>query len=149
MAKKRKQFDRQKYNNHILIGSWFSWSCVDPLGDHPEIFNTNHGHTNKLKEVIMTRNLKTLYGITERRALAWMVDLTVEFKHNGRPYYREAQIGIHGILSSADAEGVYQQTIEEIFEKANMHHYVCVHIKAVVVGINPITDNDFRISAEG
>lgn len=145
MAKKRKKFSRQKRNNQYLIGSFYSFDVVDPLGNYPEITNTNYGHENSMKAIILKRNLRSLHEITTYRKLKWMVTVTVEFCHNGKPYFREAQIGIHGILK--DAEGHYQDLIEGIFDQSNMDHYVCCHVKAKIIGTDVIKDNDFDIAA--
>lgn len=140
---KRKKYNPQKQQQELLIGAQFGWQCRDPLEPKSDITHTWLGHKNPVKRVLIRQNRSNFYGLTDKLKLKWRVNVEVEFKDmNGKAYYRGADLVIHGILREAD--GHYQAAIEEIFNEANMQHYVTCHMTAEVIGTNAITDRDFE-----
>ncbi|KZZ72445.1 hypothetical protein A3765_28400 [Oleiphilus sp. HI0130] len=139
--KKRKQRNHTKATNHLIIGTQFGWDCQDPLEPKSEITNTWLSHVNPVKKILIKKNQRALLNITETVKLKWNVDVEVEFcDPNGKTYYRGANLLIHGILRQAD--GYYQQALEEIFAEANMRHYVTCHMTAEIIGTDVINDKD-------
>lgn len=143
---KRKKFTRQKHNNAILIGCQFYWSMVDPLGEKPEVTRTGTSHRIKGKYLMMKRNLKALYEITNRRRLKWNVGISVVFEHEGQAYSRHAELVIQGFLRDPDAEDEFNKAIEDIFAASNMRHYVRCDFLAEVIGTDSIKNEDFNYS---
>lgn len=147
MSKVRKKFNRHKHNNNILIGCQFFWSMVDPLGDDPEVTRTSTNHRVSGKRIMMKRNLRALHEITMTRKLKWNVDISVLFLYDGKHYSRHAEVVVHGFLKHPKAEDQFNRAIEEIFEVANMRHYVRCDFKAEIIGTNAIQEQDFKYAA--
>ena len=143
---KRKKYSPHKKAKNMLIGARFGWDCENPLEPKSEITNTWLGHRSSVKEVMIKRDQRNFYGLTNKLKLKWKVNIEVEFRDpNGKQYFRGADLVIHGILSEAD--GHYQQAIEEIFSVAKMSHYVTCHMTAEVIGTDVIRETDFKEEA--
>lgn len=88
----------------------------------------------------------TFIEITELCKLKWSVDVEIEFKDSqGKPYYRAANLLIHGILRQANED--FLRTVEEIFAVANMRHYVTCRMSAEIIGTDVINDRDREAAA--
>lgn len=140
MASKRRN---RKACANPLIGAQFFWDCEDPLAPDSDIINTRLGHRNPIKRLLLQKNRSWVAGLTDKLKLKWKVSVEVEFiDQNGKTYFRGADLVIHGILTEAD--GHFQQAIEEIFEVAKMSHYVTCYMVAEVIGTDVIIDKDFE-----
>ena len=144
MKKKSRKHNPEKIVKSFLIGSFYEFDVEDPLKDFPAITNTSYGHTNPIKRILMFQNLPRLNEMFNIMRLKWKTTVKVEFRSSSEGYYRIAEIVWHGYL--AEAEGAYQESIEDIFGRANMSHYVICHVKVEVVGLDGIKDKDFTIS---
>lgn len=140
---KKKKYSHDKAILRFLIGSFYSFDVRDPLGELPEISNTNYGHTNPIKRLSMKDCLKELHRVFDMRRLKWHSLIDVEFRTGKQVYSRQAEIVWFGLLR--DCEGEYQKAIEDIFEVSNMDHYHMTHVKAEVIGLSDIKDSDFTI----
>lgn len=135
---------KHKSELSMLIGARFGWTASDPLAHGHDITETWMGHRNNIKGLLLKQpyNRKAFTQMTETRPLKWKVSIEMEFKDAyGKLYYRGADIVIHGILRKMD--GHYQATIEELFEVANMRHYVTTRMTAEIIGAGPIVEADF------
>lgn len=141
---KKKKYSQDKAISNFLIGSHFVFDVHDPLSELPEITNTGYGHSNPVKRVMMKSKLKFLHEFFDRKPLKWRSTIEVEFYDGKEVYARKAELVWFGYLRQA--EGKYQQTIEEIFEKSKMDHYRMTHVKAEVIGLSEVKESDFTIS---
>jgi hypothetical protein len=144
MKKKRKHHNKAKSVSRLLIGSSYSFEVEDPLKDYPEIKNTSYGHENSFKRVIMNQNLRGIKNAFDHMKMKWLASIEVRFQNGTEAYSKTAEIVWFGMLHDCGNE--YQQTIEQIFEKANMKHYMTCAVKVQVIGINEIQDDDFSIT---
>ncbi len=147
MAKQRTKGPRKKRSIRragvrTMKGLIMSWSAEDPLEPNCEITGTNLSHRNPVYRTMLGEIKKSIQGITDSVRLKWAVKIEVRFiDDNGKPYYRGADMVIHGILNEAD--GHYQEALEEIFAESNMGHYHRCDFTAEVLGDCPIKDGDF------
>lgn len=141
---KKKKYSAERAITRFLIGSHYVFDVRDPLSELPEITNTGYGHSNPVSRMLMKKNIRQLHGIFDVKQLKWKSTIEVEFFDGKEVYVRKAEIVWFGLLKGC--EGEYQQTIEEIFEKSNMKHYVMTHVKAEVIGLSDIQDSDFTIT---
>jgi hypothetical protein len=124
-----------------------SWSAVNPLVSLSEqtdsdITNTSYKHLNPIYQ-LMVKEIFTngKYQIHKSR-LKWRVMVECEFLDaNDKKYYRARELVIHSILDEAD--GHYQQAVEEMFAESNMAHYVTTNITCTILGDCGIKDEDF------
>lgn len=142
---KHKKRSTKKSDLALLMGAQFGWTAVDPLAPGHDITETWMGHRNSIKGLILKRpgNRKLFMELTDTRALKWKVTIEMEFKTpDGKQYFRGADIVIHGILKRMD--GHYQQALEDIFNEANMRHYITTRMVAEIIGAGPIQEKDFE-----
>lgn len=144
MKKRNKKYSQDKSISSFLVGSFYEFDVLDPLGEMPEITNTDYGHNNAIKAVMMKSNLKYLHQVFDVKRLKWKSVIDMQFHDGVKPYSRIAEIVWFGLLKQC--EGEYQQTIEEIFSVSNMSHYRITHVTAEVIGMDQIKDSDFSIS---
>ncbi len=144
MSKKRNKHRSQaKANLAIMTGAQFGWDCEDPLEPGSDIVNTWISHKNPITRIFLKKEKSRFYGLTDKKKLKWKVKIECEFKvPDGKTYYRGADLVIHGILREAD--GYYQDALEEIFAEAKMSHYVTTHLVAEILGNNNILERDFQ-----
>ncbi len=143
MSKKRKHRDKASANVRVMTGAQFGWDCEDPLEPESEIINTWINHRNPITRMFLKKDKARFYGLTDKKKLKWKIKVECEFKMpTGKIYYRGADLVIHGILREAD--GHYQDAIEDIFNDAQMSHYVTTHVTAEILGNNNIIERDFK-----
>ena len=126
-----------------LIGAKFGWTAEDPLAENHEVMETWIGHDSSMKALLLNKNRSTfILHAVKTMSLKWKTTIEIEFQSNGKKYYRGADIVFHGVLRNCD--GHYQQTIEELFEVANMSHYVTCRMTAEILGQDGIKESDFK-----
>ena len=140
----KKKYSKERALTKFLVGSRYEFDVEDPLKDFPCITNTNYGHSNPIKAVMMYKNLTGLNKVFEVKRLKWKVTVNVEFRTEKEGYNRLTELVWFGLLH--ESEGQYQEAIEDIFARSNMDHYVICHIRAEVIGVNEIKDSDFSIT---
>lgn len=140
--KPRKKSTQFKKVQRILKGAILKWSVEDPLRHETQIINTSITHRNPYHKLMAAQIARDIQAAIEKLAFKYKVQIECEFRDgNGKTYYRGADLVISGILRNAD--GHYQTAIEEIFEVANMAHYVTTHVTAEIIGAGEIKDEDF------
>lgn len=126
----------------ILKGSRMCWSVEDPLRHQTQIIDTKITHKNPYHKLMVSQIATSIQAAIDQYSLKYKVMIECEFKDQfGKSYFRGADLIISGILKNAD--GHYQSAIEEIFEAANMDHYVITHVVAEIIGAGEIKEGDF------
>lgn len=140
--KPRKKSTPYKKVQRILKGAIMKWSVQDPLRHQAQIIDTSITHRNPYHKLMACQIARDIQAAIEQFAFKYKIEIECEFcDGNGRAYYRGADLVISGILSNAD--GHYQSAIEEIFEAANMQHYITTHVTAEIIGAGEIKEEDF------
>ncbi len=140
--KPRKKSTQYKKVQRILKGAIMKWTVEDPLRHQTQIIDTSISHRNPYYKLMASQIARDIQAAIEKFAFKYKVAIECEFKDaSGKNYYRGADLVISGILRHADDH--YQNAIEEIFEVANMQHYVTTHVTAEIIGAGEIQDRDF------
>jgi len=140
--KPRKKSTNYKKVQRILKGVIMGWSVEDPLKHESQIIDTQITHRNAYYKLMVPHIAKDIKAAIDKYAFKYKVAIECEFKDaHEKQYFRGADLVISGFLANAD--GHYQQAIEEIFEVANMDHYITTHVTAEIIGAGEIREEDF------
>lgn len=131
--KGRKKYDYRKKAVLSLTGVVMKWSVVDPLGEKPEILNTNYKHKNCVYRLVGAEIKGMIKTAMAKLRMLYRVTVEVEYAgDNNKAYFRSATLGIDGIFY--DAEDDYMDAIENIFNESNMSQYVNTHVTIEILG---------------
>ena len=125
MSKKRVQ--------RFLKGTRAEWTVEDPLREveEGETANTKITHKSPVSQMQINQNLSTYIMPIKEWPHKWEVLIEVEFKAcDGETYYRRGKI--NEATSFTNLHDRIADGVEEVFNSANMKHYVTTHMTATI-----------------
>jgi hypothetical protein len=129
----------------FMRGVISSWSCVDPLGEGRVLYNTSLIHKNTVNNVLLLAGAtrSQVYKALLDFSYKWRITIDMEFDSGLEIYIVPRVIVYHGAIHDGDV--TWSNVVEDLFDGANMNHYVTTHITAEILDGSPIKEADFLV----
>ena len=128
--------DKLKRIKRLLSGVTANWECVDPLSEclDDDISNTKITHKNAAAKVIINSDLVSFKGAILNLKHKWLVTVSVHFTDDfGLEYVKSTEIQSKQPLKFHELDDFVADSIEDIFQGANMKHYQTTKMMAEIL----------------